>query len=529
MIAFRPERISRDTDDAIAPKHVYSHREPAARYYLQNRANDVADDALTLSVIARTIERLDPRCASPNEYREGRNVTIGTVLWRRTVVLFYRRDAFAVLSCLLLIRFECASVVASTQMQAAAGDSLREHALVTSARPTIDTTRARSATTALYTIKDVGLPRETTYPSSSPVGFNNSGQIFGVALRSAKSNRASYDADTDCLVWTGSRFIDLEPSLAVQQCTPFSIGDADPKSGAYDVVGGFTDIHHAGRGYTDAFYATVAASGSYKTEPYYDHSPAALYGVNAAGMATGSSFDHYIDAYPIFVTAEPAALTYLQPSCATTSTGCLEPIELLKTQTNGEPLGPCAFGGCEINARGTVVGFDPVTSDYAVSTIGAPSSLVELPLPIAPGNFGYVVALNDANQLVYFTIGRTSASFVYNLNAGTTTPIPPVAGTSCAHYYPISINNLGEVLGFSSFCKQGSFYYTWSPVTGTQDLNLELPANAYTIKPLGINDNGQILVSLGTSGGATHWGTLDPVAAAAKTSHPRAKELHHAR
>jgi hypothetical protein len=443
-------------------------------------------------------------------------------------VFLYRREASAVLSCLLLILFGFAAVMASTHAPAApASDSLRERALV-SARPKIEiTTRARSATTAVYTINDIGLPPAATYPSSSPVGFNDSGQIFGVALRSAKSNRASYDYDTDCLVWTGSRFIDLEPSLTVQQCTPFSIGNANPTSGAYNVVGGFTDIHHVVRGYTDAFYATVAASGSYKTEPYYDHSPAALYGVNAAGTATGSSFDHYIDAYPIFVTAEPEALTYLQPSCATTQAGCLEPIELLKTQANGEPLGPCAF--CAINARGTAVGFDPVTSEYAVSTVGAPSSLVELPLPIAPGDYGYVVALNDADQLVYFTIGSTSASFVYDLSAGTMTQVPPVAGTSCAHYYPISINNLGEVLGFSSFCKQRSFYYTWSAATGTRDLDLELPPNAYTIKPLGINDNGQILVSLGTAGGATHWGTLDPVAASAKTPHLRAKELHHAR
>jgi hypothetical protein len=451
-------------------------------------------------------------------------------MWRRTIVFFYRRDAFAVLSCLLLLLFRYDAVAASTEAQAAASGSTRERALVTSARPKIEVkTRARTATAALYTINDIGLPPLATYPVSSPVGFNDSGQIFGVALRNAKSDRASYIYDTDCLVWTGSRFIDLEASLVVQVCTPFAIGNADPNTGAYNVVGGFTDIHHAVRGYTDAFYATVAASGSFATVPYYDHSPAALYGVNAAGTAVGSSYSGGIDYAPIFMTAQPETLTFLQPSCATTSKACLAPIELLKTQTNGEPLASCAFGGCVINAGGTVVGFDPATTNYAVSIVGTSASPVELPLPIALGNFGYVVALNDADQLLYFTIGSTSASFVYDLNAGTTTPIPPIAGTSCAHYYPISINNLGKVLGFSSFCKQRPFYFTWDPINGTQDLDLELPANAYTIKPLGINDNGQILVSLGTSTGATHWGTLDPIAASAKTRNARSKEPLHAR
>ena len=399
--------------------------------------------------------------------------------------------------------------------------------LGTSARPTISVhARTRSAVAAAYAIRDVGMPPVTTYPSSSPIGFNNSGQIFGVALRAAKSDRLSYRYDTDCLVWTGTRFIDLEASLTVQQCVPSAINGADAESGTYGVVGSFTDYRHVLNSSDDAFFASVTASGASTVAPYYDHSPAELYGINAAGTAVGYSYNT-VNNYAIFVTAPGRQLTFLQSSCGTTSTGCLATVEGLKPQTNGEPLRSCAFGGCTINASGTVLGVDGATSAYALFPLGA-SSPRDVPLYVQKGDFGFVVALNDANQIVYFSIGTPSATYLFNANSGTTTTVPPVAGTSCAHYYPISLNNLGKILGFSSFCKQKPFYYTWDPVNGTQELDLQIPASAYAIRPLGINDNGQILVSLGTSAGATHWGTLDPIAASVK-HHAQSKESYLAR
>ncbi len=388
--------------------------------------------------------------------------------------------------------------------------------------------RPGAAAPPAYTIHDIGMPAPNTYPSSSPVGFNNTGQMFGVALRAAKSDRLSYLSDTDCLVWTGLKFVDVLGSLAVQTCTPYAINAANT-GGAFTVVGAFTDIHHLVPQYyspnlfNDAFTATFASGGTFATVPFYSYSPAALYGINAAGTAVGNSYNP-IQSEGLFVTAPGETLSFLQPSCATTATGCLSAVEFLRKRSDGQPTGQCAFGGCTINSSGTVLGVDPDTSTYALYTNGVAGSKIDLPLTV--GKYGYVVALNDANQIAYFG-GPTAA--LYDAHAGTTTTIPPVAGTSCVYYTPISLNNAGTVLGFASDCKGKPFYFTWDAVHGTPNLGLQIPANAYTIKAFGINDRGQILVSLQTSAGATHWGTLDPAAASVTPPRARAKEQRRAR
>jgi hypothetical protein len=385
-------------------------------------------------------------------------------------------------------------------------------------------TRPRVAASPAYAIRDIGMPSPDTYPSSAPVGFNNTGQIFGVALRAGKSDRLSYLSDTDCLVWTGLTFVDVEASLTVQRCMPYAMNSAT-SSGAFTVVGAFNDIRHLppdqgyANAYDDAFTATIGASGSVTTVPFYQYSPAALFGINAAGIAVGISYNP-IQPRTLFVTAPGERLAYLQPNCSAT-VGCIVAIQFLLKRSDGQPTGQCAFGGCSINASGTVIGVD--TATYALYTNGVAGSKVDLPVPA--GRFGAVVALNDASQITYF-IGPTA--FLYDANAGTTTAIPPVAGTSCGYYTPISLNNSGTVLGFASDCKSKPFYFTWDPGHGTQDLNLQIPANAYTIKAFGINDNGQILVSLRTSAGATHWGTLDPAGAPATPRGMGAKERRHA-
>ena len=165
------------------------------------------------------------------------------------------------------------------------------------ARPKIAVrTRAPSSAAATYTTHDIGVPPAGTYASSMPVGFNNSGQIFGEALRLAKSDRLSYASDTSCLAWTGTRFVDLEPSLVVQACVPYAMNSAGA-NGAFTVVGTVTDIYHAplqlGPNIPSggAFSSVIGAVGSPANEAYHDHSPAALYGVNAAGTAVGYSYN----------------------------------------------------------------------------------------------------------------------------------------------------------------------------------------------------------------------------------------------
>ena len=295
--------------------------------------------------------------------------------------------------------------------------------------------------------------------------------------------------------------------------------------GAFTVVGAFNDIRHLPPAYSyanpydDAFTATIAGSGSFTTVPFYQYSPAALFGINAAGTAVGTSYNP-LQAEALMLTAPGERLVNLQSTCSA-DVGCIVALQFLLKRSDGQPTGQCAFGGCTINASGTVIGVDTSASTYALYTDPAGS---KVDLPLAVGKYGEIVALNDASQIAYF-IGSTA--LLYDAIAGTTTAIPPVAGTSCGYYTPVSLNNAGTVLGFASDCKSKAFYFTWNAARGTQDLNLQIPANAFTIKALGINDNGQILVSLRTSAGATHWGTLDPAGASATPRRAGAKEQRH--
>ncbi len=403
---------------------------------------------------------------------------------------------------------------------------LSQGAPASAARPSIDVRTRSDAIAATYAITDDGMPAAGTYSSSAPLGFNNTGQIYGIAARKAKADPTVGHIDQSCLLWTGSKYVDLAPSLIVTACSPYGMNSADPTAGTYTVVGSFRDDHHDG---TDAFSAHVDASGTSKLVPYYDHFPAALYGVNRGGTAVGYSFvrtDYYAFPGPMFVTAPPEFMNILQAGCVSFKSFCLDPLQLLPPsfQHDGEPLPQCPFGGCSINDSGNVLGYDGAYgnlqrhygSSYGVYSIGSGSltSLYGLD-SLSPV---FLVSMNNANQILYFRQTYVDpntypiSANLYDVATGAVTIIPPVAGTSCQHYFPISLNNAGAVLGFTSYCKQKAFYWTWDPVHGTQNLSAAIPVNAYSIKPLGINDNAQILVSLQTAAGATHWGTLDPLA-----------------
>jgi hypothetical protein len=387
-------------------------------------------------------------------------------------------------------------------------------------RPSLEI-RTRSAVgPASFAITDDGMPAAGTYSSSAPVGFNNTGQIYGIGARKAKADPTVGHIDQSCLLWTGSKYVDLAPSLIVTACTPYSINSADAASGSYTVVGSFIDVHHYT---TDAFAAHLDASGISKLVPYYDHYPAALYGVNGSGTAVGYSSiasDYKLFPGPMFVTAPPELMNILQAGCFKLKQFCLEPLQLLnpKHRLYGEPSLQCAFGGCTINDGGTVFGsYDQPYQYIGLYTPSAPVPFQALPYNFDPQNgVNFFVSLNNANQLLYFQqqyINGATPVFakIFNVATNVVTLIPPVAGTSCRHYFPISMNNAGAVLGFTSYCTRKAFYWTWDPVHGTQNLGAAIPVNAYSIKPLAINDNGQILVSLQTAAGVTHWGTLDPL------------------
>jgi hypothetical protein len=385
-------------------------------------------------------------------------------------------------------------------------------------RPSLHvSTRLDSPATATYSIDDIGSPPAGTYSASFPIGFNNTGQIFGYAIRKAQSDPYLAGGIYSCIVWTGTKFANLEPSFAVTGCSPYAMDSADPKLGDYTVVGTFADIHHDATVGTDAFAAHVDGEGNVKLVPYYDHFPAALFGINASGVGIGYSYSE-----PLVYTVPPEILTSAQPS-ACPQTGCIFPIQTLK-QLDGEPRPECAFGGCTINDAGVIIATG-LAAAYELFTIGEPASLHPVKFPVdANVSADFVVTLNNANQLLYFEQsfvlpnGRPVVAKVYDIATNTATVIPPVTGTSCQHYFPISMNNLGEVLGFTSYCTSRPFYWTWDSVHGTQNLSDAVPASAYAIAPLAVNDNAQILASLTTAAGVTHWGILDPPSAGSPQS-----------
>jgi hypothetical protein len=376
--------------------------------------------------------------------------------------------------------------------------------------------RSGAAASPGYTIRNIGAP--SGYDFSSPSGFNNTGQIFGQAghyLRTGGSTQ-------DCFTWSANVFrrVPLPPPTTFGTgCSANAIADANPATGEYEVVGSaierFAPDPHA--------YAAIAGPTGFKRATvYYAYAPSTMVGVNASQISLAAAEFDRDTAY------DAQGLLY---STTTGAAGSLTPLQPLATGI-GPALhvlaptyqNPCPFGGCAINARNEVLGFDfltinDVAATVALYTVGEPSSLVHLPLSDSVGYDGgpvpnassFPVAFNDIDQLLYLD-ATLEAPALYDADTGVRTIIPVAAGPDCGLPVPLSLNNLGEVLGTFQYCAT-PIYYTWDPVHGTQYLNTQIPANAYTIYPLGVNDNGQILVKLTTSSSVTNWGTLDPVAA----------------
>jgi hypothetical protein len=375
----------------------------------------------------------------------------------------------------------------------------------------IRATYSAAAASFGYTIHSIGAP--PGYDSSSPSSFNNTGQIFGQAVHYL----ANGGSTQDCVAWSANVFrrIPLPPTSI--SCVANGIDDANPATGEYEVVGSATESFAAD---PHAFVAIAGPTGFKRATVYYAYAPSTMVGVNATQISAAAAEADRDTAY------DAQGLLY---STTTGAAGSLAPLQPLPSGV-GPALHvlaptyelPCPFGGCAINDRSEILGFDFYTindgaATVALYTVGEPSSLVHLPLadsvgydggPDVPSADSFPVAFNDLDQLLYLD-ATLEAPAVYDADTGVRT-IVPVSGPGCGPPVPLSLNNLGEVLGTFAYCAT-PIYYTWDPVRGTQYLSAQIPANAYTIYPLGVNDNGQILVKLTTSASVTTWGTLDPV------------------
>lgn len=392
--------------------------------------------------------------------------------------------------------------------------------------------RSRAAVTPSYTIRDLGTPSGYTY--SLPSGFNSTGQIFGEAVISVEG----FPNVQDCFVWTGTAFRRLPlapPATPGSSCTPSGINDADPKTGAYEIVGSATEEFTQ---YAHAFTLGVTASGFKTPTIFYAYAPSGMVGVNGAGTALAAASFNRDTAFDIAgqlyftATAGAASLTPLQPPTATSPPASHYLIPTYATA--------CVFGGCAINDRNEVLGYDYSTlSSYdstrrngftataAIAVVGQPASLLHIPIQdlalnpvfgigvVDPFADDYPVALNNANQLFYYDQSYAAAA-LFDVDSGVRTIIT-VPGACPGNYVaPLSLNNRGEALGESTDCSGYALYWTWDTTRGVQIVNAQIPASNDTIYPLGVNDNGQILIDLRTSGGFDRWGTLDPVSTTSK-------------
>jgi hypothetical protein len=396
-------------------------------------------------------------------------------------------------------------------------------AAATPEQPKVSLRASGGVATAQYTLHDVGAPPPSAYPSSEPIGFNDTGQIFGIATSVAKEDRVGFSSDFDCLVWTGTRFVDLSPAGTFESCAPFAIDGADLASKAFTVVGRFHDIYHdfapdyssVGDSAQVAFAANVSsATGTFAFSPYYAYDPSGFFGINSGGVKVGYAQD--VAAFTqaqLAVGAASDTFAFVRPACADAASSALCPISIqsLKPFSNGQPTGYCAFGGCTIDDDGNVLGVDAQAGSYLIARIGEPSSARDLALSSSV----HAVAMNQPGTILYgYTVtsgtGIVGAA-LFDIASATSTALPPVSGTSCAYYYPISMNHTGEVLGFTGSCKAAHFYWTWDAIHGTREVTAAVPIGGTSFEAFGVNDAGAILVSFAIDG-TTHWGMLQPSA-----------------
>ncbi len=221
-----------------------------------------------------------------------------------------------------------------------------------------------------------------------------------------------------------------------------------------------------------------------------------LIGSNAAGSAVGGGFYDFRSfgtfGYPaFFVAAGSNSIRLLQPTCGPHAP-CVS-----VSPARGQQ---CPFGGCEITANGSIFLDDQlITPDGTIQVINLD---VTAQSP----------TINNSNQILYLDGNHVQ---IYQIGTGAVTTIPAIPGSSCIALSPLSFNDAGQVLGVTDSCTKSTdyTYFVYDPKSGTKELIAELPSGSASVTPVGINNNGQILVGLTLPSGIIHWGTLNPITA----------------
>ena len=377
-------------------------------------------------------------------------------------------------------------------------------------RPAFHRHRAHVKPSTTYTIDDLITIPSTTIQSSSAIAFNNTGQILGTGY---------YHNTWSCLIFDNGSIVAVRKA-AMTYCQPGGISNSN--SGSLHFTG-WADIS---RSQNEIAFVGSEGSGSASVRLLERRQPGELQEVNNNGVAVGEAY--YEPKGGFFMSRPPFAYSNnafkpLQPQCVTNLAGCME--ATIGDYNNSGSV--CPFGGCAITDANLVLGLDDSTGQLMTYTVGNEGSAADTPISWGPA---YPAGINNENVIAYAYYdpsGETYPAYEYQLGASSAVALGTLPGFSCEGYFPISENNTGAVLGFTYNCaSQPETYFTWDPVNGMQDLGPEIPANSYTgLTPLGINDNGQILLNLTASDGTNHWGVLVPQASGSTKAHRAVRSL----
>jgi hypothetical protein len=167
-------------------------------------------------------------------------------------------------------------------------------------------------------------------------------------------------------------------------------------------------------------------------------------------------------------------------------------------------------------ADGTILGFasqDAMPGRY-VELGKSTVRQFNLPVPSVNDRTDDVVGIDDTGTVVYQQITLSSSSvWRYDPATGVNSAIPTVPGSTCLNFIPISVNASGEILGSASNCLNGSdaAAWTWNPQTGKTALITYATHGYSRVSVYWVNDKGELLAELKTTGGAIHWGYLKPL------------------
>jgi hypothetical protein len=374
--------------------------------------------------------------------------------------------------------------------------------------------RAALASAPSYSILDYGSPSRASYTAGEPVAFNNTGQIVGAATD------VPYIQSSTCILFDGVRFRNITAATSVVNCQPMSINDLNLTTGALEVVGTVVSAFSFGSPGFDngTFYADYKAfvskiapkANAVDTIIFAANDDSDLTGINAAGSAVGvgvNALDVPDDGTGGLFHLAPGSHTIapLKTSCTTVASAC-----------DGYLLQePCAFGGCNITADGTIyLNFEIVSPDGTARPFKLPDYEPYRPIINSAGELLYQdIPKDDARPAtpIYYSDVR-----LYSIATGLETKIPKLPGNTCDNYEPLSFNRAGTIIGYVGDCPTGTepTYFIYDATNGTRDLIAMLPSGNAAIAPIGINDNGQILIGITLGDGSIDWGILQPSATA---------------